>query len=170
MASPPPHHRLPLPSPSSTSLPSPPHPRLPPLRVPFIESFECTFLWPPRNFTLSLLQALLISCMYYCLVQIKFELSKGKTIFPAELFILQIYRNVCFPCEEQCSMYRCTEQTAQHLGTKQLQNIQSFCSQMLYLQIYGIIVIYMYRTAYILAPKLSMLRTLLLSVVFSVDS
>ena len=33
-----------------------------------------------------------------------------------------MYRNVCFPCEEHCSMYRCTEQTTQHLGTKRLQN------------------------------------------------
>ena len=31
-------------------------------------------------------------------------------------------RTVCFPCEEQCSMYRCAEQTRQHLGTKRLQN------------------------------------------------
>ena len=32
------------------------------------------------------------------------------------IVFIVVYRNVCFPCEEQCSMYRCTEQTTQHLG------------------------------------------------------
>ena len=33
--------------------------------------------------------------------------------------------NVSFPCEEQCSMYRYTEKTTQHLRTNRLQNKKS---------------------------------------------
>ena len=53
-------------------------------------------------------------------------------IMPGTLRLFQFYvslhvctifnRNVCFPCEEQCSMCRRTEQTTQHLGTKRLKN------------------------------------------------